>query len=243
LRRDELNAYVEALHRPFPNGWTPFLALGIALKAADDAAPALSWPERDALDATTLRELEELAAKVGLVFASVERQPALALVEAGEWSSGWQDSLLAAAQSLRNAIDLLRGSVNGYLASLGLRPRDKTSPAEIEALAGLAQALRNSRGRDISIMFDPDFSRCSDALAKLDRAISAYRQAEHGLSASFEPSAVRDLDPEALEHQWRQANASMWPGSLFGKRKIRRLLQGYAGRGTAPSRISRCCGA
>jgi very-short-patch-repair endonuclease len=233
LRRDELNAYVEALHRHYPNGWTPFLALGIALKAAEDTAPALSWPERDAHDAQTLRELEDLAAEVGLVFASVARQPALGLVDVGDWSSAWQDGLLAAAQSLRNAVDLLIGAVNGYLASLGLKPGDKTSTADIRALTELAEALRNSKGCDISIAFDPDFSRCADALTKLERAISAYRQAEHGLSASFEPPAVRDLDPEALEHQWRQANAALWPGSLLGKRKIRRLLQGYAGQGTA----------
>jgi len=232
LRRDELNAYVEALHRHYPNGWTPFLALGTALKAAEDVAPTLSWLERDAHDAQTLCDLEDLAAEVGLVFASVERQPALDLVDVAEWSSGWQDSLLAAAQSLRNAVDLLLSSINNYLASLGLEPQNKTSSTEIEALTGLAEALRNSRGRDITIAFDPDLSDCPDALAKLERAIRSYREAERGLSASFEPSAVRDLDPAALEYQWRQAKAAMWPGSLFGKRKVRKLLQGYATQGS-----------
>lgn len=233
LRRDELNAYVEALHRSYPNGWTPYLALGTALNAADDVAPALSWPERDAHDAQTLRDLENLAAEVGLVFASVERQPALDLVDVEEWSSGWQDSLLAAARSLRNAVDLLRGAMNSYLASLGLQSREKTSSEEIRALTDLADTLQKSRGRDISIAFDQDFARCTEALSNLGRSIKAYREAEQRLSASFEASAVRDLDPETMEHQWREANAAIWPGSLLGKRKIRKLLQSYASRGTA----------
>ncbi|MGO7378672.1 DUF3320 domain-containing protein [Rhizobium ruizarguesonis] len=233
LRRDELNAYVESLHKRYPNGWTPYLALGIALKAAEDPAQALSWLERDAHDAQTLRDLEDLAAELGLVFASVERQPALELISAGEWSSGWQDGLLAAAQSLQNAIDLLTGSVDGYLASLGLKPQERSSQTELQALAALAGALQKCRGRDITIAYDRDFARCAETLESLGRSIEAYREAERGLAASYGASAVRDLEPEVLDRQWREANASFWPNAMLGKRKIQKLLQSYADQGTA----------
>jgi very-short-patch-repair endonuclease len=233
LRRDELNAYVKALHRRYPNGWTPYLALGIALKDADSPAPALSWPARDGHDAQALRDLEELAAELGRVFASVERRSALDLVDIGEWSSGWQEGLLAAARSLHNAVDLMTGAVEGCLASLGLGTRERTSQAEIDALAALAGALWKSRGRDISIAFDRDFSECAGALEAFGSSIRAYREAERGLSASYAPSAVRDLDAEALDRQWREANASFWPNAMMGKRKVQKLLQGHAEQGTA----------
>jgi hypothetical protein len=154
LRRDELNAYVEALHRRYLNGWTPYLALGIALKASEDPAPDLSWPERDIHDAQALRDLDELAAEIGRVFASVERQPALDFVEIEEWSFGWQEQLLATVQSLQNAADLLSDSAEGYLASLSLNPKESLSQSEIQALTDLATALKKSRGRDISIVLD-----------------------------------------------------------------------------------------
>ncbi|WP_407865923.1 DUF3320 domain-containing protein [Phyllobacterium phragmitis] len=232
-RRDELNAYVEALHECYPNGWTPYLTLGVALKALEAPAPIFSWPDRDVHDAQMLRDLEELAAQIGLVFASVERQPALDLVDVGEWSSSWQDNLLQAAQSLQNAIDILIGSVEGFLASLGLKPQPRLSQTELEALATLAKALQKSQGWDITIAYDRDLARCPEALESLRHSIKAYREAEQGLAASYDVSTIRDLDTEVMDHQWREANASFWPNSMLGRRKVQRLLQSYVGQGTA----------
>jgi very-short-patch-repair endonuclease/RecA/RadA recombinase len=233
LRRDELNAYVEALHERHPNGWTPYLALGVALKSADALAPLLSWSERDAHDARKLDDLEELAAELGRVFASVERHPSLELVDVAEWSSRWQENLLAASQSLLNAIDLLTSAMDSFLVSLGLTSRGRISQTELRALTGLANALKKSRGHDISIAYDPDLARCAEALESLGRSIKAYRDTEQGLAASYSSSTVRDLDPELLDRQWREAKASFWPGSMLGKRKIEKLLQSYADQGKA----------
>ena len=237
IHRDQLNAYVDALHRRYPNGWTPYLALGIALRAGDTPAPGLSWAERDAHDAVTLRALEDMAAEAGLVYASVERHPALDLVDAQDWSSGWQDTLIAATQSLRNAAELLQDAASAYLSCLGLAQTGETSPEELAALSTLAARLHRSSGRDISVAFDRDFAQMGGALADLSRSIEAYRQAEGSAAASYPESTVRDVDAEALERQWRDAEASFWPNSMLGKRKIQKLLQGYAsGGGADPAR-------
>lgn len=233
LRRDELNAYVEALHRRYPNGWTPYLALGIALKAAENPSPSFAWPEQDAHDAQTLRDLEELAGELGLVFASVERQPVLDLVDVGDWSPGWQESLLAAAQSLKDAIKAVTDTAEAYLASLGLGSQGRSSQAEIQGLTNLAKVMQKCRGRDITIVFDRELPQCSGALETLANSIRSYREAESGLSAIYATTAVRDLDPDALDRQWREANASFWPTSALGKRKVQKLLQSYAEGGTA----------
>lgn len=233
LRRDSLNAYVEALHRRHRNGWTPYLALGTALKGTGRAAPALAWLERDAHDAEAFRSLEDVAAELGVVFASVERQPALELIDVAEWSSDWQEELLAAARALRNAIDLLSVAVGGAFSSLGLKPRSQPSGDAVEALAELAVTLQESQGIDVSIAFDRDFPRCVDALAALKGNIAAYRDAERGLQSSYDPTAVRSLDADTLLRQLREANSSFWPTSLLAKRKVQRTLQGHASQGAA----------
>lgn len=233
LRRDELNAYVGALHKRYSNGWTPYLALGIALKAAEAPAPGLSWLERDAHDSKTLRELEDLASELGLVFGSVERQSALDLINVNEWSSGWQDGVMAAAQSLLNAIDLLVNSANGFVTRLGLKPEERLSRNELQALLGLASVLQKSLGHDITIVFDRDFARCAEALESLDSSIKAYREAERGAAASYSAAAVRDLEADVLDRQWREASASFWPNAMLGKRKVQKLLQSYAEQGSA----------
>lgn len=232
LRRDTLNAYVEALHKPYPNGWTPYLALGIALRAAEASAPDLAWPRGLTHDAQTLTMLEALAAEVGLVFASVERRPALDLVDIEDASATRQEELLSTAQSLRNAADLLAISLDAYRAALGLAASDQGEVDEIAALTGLACVLEDCRGHDVSIAFHADFAQCAKDLAALAAAITAYRDDERELAATFAPSAVRDLDLEMLDRQWREAGAALWPMSALGRRKVTRLLRSYADHGT-----------
>lgn len=233
LRRDILNAYVEALHKPYPNGWTPYLALGIALRGAETSAPEFGWPRSQEHDARTLATLEELAGEVGRVFASVERRPALDLVDIEEMGAARQDELIAAAQSLRNATDLLAGALDAWRRALGLGAVDQSVATEITALAGLAAAIEAGRDRDITIAFDTHFARAADDLAALQSAIAAYRDAERQLEAHFPPADIRVMEADALDRRWREANASFWPFSAIGKRKVTRLLQGYADSGAA----------
>lgn len=233
LRRDELNAYVEALHKRYLNGWTPYLALGIALRSNDQTAPAFTWQAPDGHDAQTLLEFEELAAKVGLVFASVERQPALDLIDVGEWSSDWQLRVLAAATSLHFAIGQFTASIRDFQSGLGLAPSEPLSHAEIQSLLGLAQVLGQSRNRDVSIAYERDFSTFGEAIASLERSIAAYRETERGLSAAYDVATVRDLDLDVLDRQWRDAEGSFWPRSVVSKRKVQKLLQSRAQQGAA----------
>ncbi len=231
LRRDTLNAYVEALHRPSPSGWTPYLALGIALRSADAPAPAFDWPRGQTHDAQTLTALEELAGEVGLVFASVERRPALDLVDIEELGAARQDQLIAAAQSLRNAAELLAGSLDGWRSTLGLAADARPVADEIAALTALAEAVGAGRNRNLSIAFDSGFAQSAHDLAALQSAMTAFDEAKRNLSASFPLDRVRAIDTDALERQWREASASIWPLSLLGTRKVTRLLQGYADDG------------
>lgn len=233
LRRSELNAYVEALHRRHPNGWKPYDALGIALKATDAPAPDFTWSERDTHDEQTLQELEALSAELGLAYTSVDRRPELKLINQGEWSSNWQENLLKASQLLRDTIDTLIHATKDYLATLNLQPKPQWSQAEILAFAQIASALQKSQNYDMRIAFDQGLTQCSDALQRFKQSIEIYKEAERNLSASYGATALQDIDLDTLDHQWREANASFWPASIFGRRKIRKLLQSYTEHGDA----------
>lgn len=232
LRRDTLNAYVEALHTSYPSGWTPYRALGIALLGADAPAPSLNWPKDQVYDAAMLAMLEELAGEVGLVFASVERRPALELVDIEELGAARQDELVAAGQSLRNAADLLAGALDAYRSVLGLARADRPVAVELDTLGGLAAAMEAGRDRDLSVAFHEDFATSAGELAALTAAIEAYRDAERQLAAAFDPTNVRTIDTDALDRQWREASTAFWPFSALGRRKVARLLQSYAESGT-----------
>lgn len=230
VRRDQLNAYAEALHKRYPNGWTPYRALGVALKAPDGLAPEFDWAERDCHDDATYHELETVAADLGRVFGSVERAPALELVDLEEWSAARQQTLLSHARSYGEAAERLDASMTAFLSSLSLAGAVRPP---IGPLSELAAALVEGAGRDIRIAFDRDLANCRGWLDDLEQTIGSYRDAERGLAAVYEVSAVRDVDADALERQRRQADAAFWPFSVFGRRKVRKLLQGYAAGGVA----------
>jgi very-short-patch-repair endonuclease len=232
VRRDTLNAYVEALHRNHPSGWTPYRALGIAMRDGGAAAPTLDWPKDQVIDAERLATLEELANEVGLVFASIDRRPALELVDVDDPGTARQEEIVASGLSLRNAIDLLAGALEAYRVALGLPSSDQPPTSEIEVLSAVATGIEAGRDRDLSISFHPAFARVSADLTTMTAAIKAYRDAEGQLGASFTGDCVRAVDADGLDRQWREASASIWPMSMMGRRKVTHLLQGYADGGT-----------
>ncbi len=144
VRRDELNAYVEALHRRYPNGLSAYAAMGLALRGKDRDAPVLSWAAPDAHDQATRRNLEMLAADLGRVFAAVgaRNAPGLALVDRDTWSASWQDDLLAAGATLQAASGALRTALSELLARIGLPAADDGALDGLRRLSVFAAALR-----------------------------------------------------------------------------------------------------
>ncbi|MDF2810850.1 MAG: helicase [Microvirga sp.] len=225
LRRDELNAYVDALHRRHGNGWTTYQAMGLTLKEWNRYAPSLSWAAEAAPDEAALHQMEQVAGEVGLAFGSVVMNPALHMVDVPEWTSAWQDNLQNAAQALGGGADALGKATGAFLASLGLRPQEDVAKSELDAFCRLATALKDSAGHDIRIVGDRDFAQLRPALSTLAQTIDRYHAAEAALTAGYRLDTLDQLDLDAADAQWRRAATPLWPSSALGKRKVRGILQ------------------
>ncbi|UYH50891.1 DUF3320 domain-containing protein [Candidatus Kirkpatrickella diaphorinae] len=232
LRRDQLNLYVDALHKKYSNGWTPYLALGTALRGADVAAPHFEWPKERTHDPASLAALEELADNLGEYFAALQHVPALELVDFDDHNIAWQNALLDSAQALRNAAERLASSLNVFRDALGISATRQPVEDEIAMLTRLASAIEAGRDRDLTIAFEGDFTRYERDRLDFTAAITAYRDAEQKLAARFTPESVQSIDVEALDLRWREANAALWPLSVLARQKVTRLLQTYAAEGT-----------
>lgn len=227
VRRDQLNAYVAALHRPHANGMTAYAALGIALKGVDRHAPPLTWTERDAHDAATLGQLAEMAGELGRVFQAVESRPVLRMLDAEDWSSAWQENLISSAIRLGEGARALSRRLERFLVALGLPARSDTDAAELKRLADFSVALRESGGTDYGVMFDAAFTQLRPALNELEKAIGDYRADETRLSARYDREEVLRVPVDDLERQWKQATAALWPNSWLGRRRVQKLLGSY----------------
>ncbi|MDR3487487.1 MAG: DUF3320 domain-containing protein [Bradyrhizobium sp.] len=231
IRRDELNAYVEALHRRYNNGWTPYRAMGIALKSRHKGAPELSWPSLDAHDQNSFSELDRLASDLGLTFQSVQMRPALDMVDVSEWTSSWQDRLLAGTHTLRGAAETLGNAIGAFLVSVGLPPKQDASQAEIDSLCFFAATLVESAGHDIMIAFDRDFDKLRPSLASLKQTIQTGFDAKERLHAAYDISNLGGLDLDSAEQQWKRATNAYWPNSMLGRQKVKKWLQALVTNG------------
>lgn len=237
LRRDELNAYVDALHHVHTNGWSAYYAFGLCLKFSDAVAPHFNWSNVKTHDRESFLALEEAARNLGLVFSAIKWHPSLSLVNIEEWSSVWQDSLLSEATALANSIDELTSSAYAFLSCLGLEQESDIPRSELTALAHLAQVLVAGRSHNLAVAFLPEINQLPGALNELEYSIATYKESQKELTATYEHTSIKDIDAESLERGWREANASLWPKSFLAKRKIRKLLQSYTTSGVSDPEI------
>lgn len=233
VRRDELNAYVTALHCKSPNGLTPYAAIGTASFGKGDHSPELKWSGKDVHDAKAYAALEDLATRLGLTYASVTVRPVLRLVHVEEWTNAWQEKLIAAARALARAAAAARTALAALSARLGLEVLQDCRGDGLGYFADLARDLIATAGEDHTIILNRDLAALTRAVGELETAISTYRRSETGLSARYAPDAVARMPIDNIEHDWHEANAAMWPKSWFATRRVKRLLGSYAGAKTA----------
>ncbi|WP_298325498.1 DUF3320 domain-containing protein [Asticcacaulis sp.] len=230
VRRDQLNAYVKALHQPAGNGLTAFQAMGIALKNSTRHAPKLQWGGKDSHNKAEREGLAEIAAELGRVWQAMERRPGLQHLNAVEWSSSWQDTLIDQVQALRETADTLHCLTEPFTAALGLAMGNATLQ-DLERLGHLANLLVEHAGTDLSVMFDVEFSALRPALSKLDSDLREFLATEAELSVAYPRDGLAQIPVTSLDASWRQAVSAIWPLSVFKQGAVRKQLQMYASGG------------
>ncbi|MGN6424290.1 MAG: DUF3320 domain-containing protein [Asticcacaulis sp.] len=231
IRRDQLNAYVDALHRSGRNGLTPFAAMGIALEGATRHAPALVWNDMDIHDKPQREDLASLAGELGRVWQAMDKRPVLDLLNVEQWSSSWQETLVARVQTLREAGEDLERCLRRFTTLLALPDDRSVDLPTIERLAVLATLLRDHAGIDLSVMFDPEFQQLRPALSQLDSDLNEYAAAETALSTPYPREGIARIPVESLERAWAQAVSAIWPFSLLKQGGIRKQLQMHTSGG------------
>ena len=232
IRRDQLNAYVAAIHRTHPNGWTAYQSMGLCVRGKDLTTPAFEWADTVQHDRAAFQQLQELVSELALVFDQIDWQNPLSGVSAEDWSARWEQSLLEECRLVREAAETLRRSLSAFWAAIGLPGKDDCLPGELAALTRLATALKNSASEDVSILFNKQFAKFPAACQELQTALGEYRQVKLSTAACYD-DALNLISIDELDHQWRQAVASIWPLSWFARRKVTRVLQSYASSGNA----------
>ncbi len=233
VRRDELNAYVEALHRSYPSGWTVFRALGVTVAGKDDFAPELGWDETVEHDENALKALRQIVADLALTRKAVREVPALRLVTATDWSVRWQRELIAACSQLRECTADLKSELTSFCESAAIPSDTELSFAAIRDIVSMANLLSETREVPLAIVFERQFEQLKASIDELEEAITLFRNASGNLVGSYSEEVLPRIPVDDLEREWREASAAVWPKSMLGRRRITKLLSGYSSGSSA----------
>ena len=233
VRRDELNGYVQSLHRQAPNGWSIFRAMGVFVRGMDAYAPDLEWPAPIQHDERTYQRLVELVAEMTLVFRSVTPVRSLRFVDVTEWSASWEKSFLAQSERLSGSVANLQRTLQAFTHALGMPAKSDCSVGELNDLAVMATSLQAAAGKNFRVIFDRNFADLRNSIADVENAINQFKTAGSKLGADYAQEDVVRIPVDQLDIDWRHAGASSWPKSLLGKRRVRKLLQSYVRSGNA----------
>ncbi|MHC1729308.1 MAG: hypothetical protein AB9866_25475 [Syntrophobacteraceae bacterium] len=88
--REKLNEYVATIHGPYPNGLTPFQAIGIVVDRTEVSLVDLSWPSPRAHDLATLTRLRDVVTRIGLHGSTARslETTSLTKIKRLEWAPG-----------------------------------------------------------------------------------------------------------------------------------------------------------
>jgi hypothetical protein len=232
IRRDELNRYVEEIHRKAPDGISLYEAFGADVRNKDRDVPALGWPQHRRLDAGQLALIEDRLRELASTYKAARAPAAFRAIKASDWSVAWEQRLLAAAQVLNSSISALSACLGSLSPLLGLGARSDGSQEEIRNLARVTAAVLAASEGNYGIMLRPDFDSLRTSVAAVSQSIDALHQAASSLTAIYTEDDIARIRVDELDHQWRSAKAAIWPKSTLEKNKIRKILESYAKSGS-----------
>ncbi len=231
-KRDELNGYVEALHRKAPSAWSIFQAMGVVLEGAGRDVPALSWPETVQHTKAQWDTLTALVRELAVTFQSSASVDFPGFLRKSEWSPVWENELLQRSEQLQQASMRMSDVLSEFTQAIGITSQRDAAAETLEQLNLVARSLIRAAAGSFTTAFTPDFPQLAPAVTQLHQHLSTFRQARQQTTGQYSTDDLTRIPVDQLDRDWREAAAKFWPLSLFARRHVRKLLQTWASSGT-----------
>lgn len=226
LHRDQLNAYVNALHQPGTHGVSIFRAIGLVI--GTEPTFTLTFAHPACHDEEALRSLLNTAADAGRAHRHIHGRECFAAIECRDWSYAWQNELVLRAEALLAMLPPLRQLHRTVSTAFGLRADDAVDRAALARLIAFSAALHKTAAGDFSSALDPDFDQSVAGVGPLEAALVSLNTQRPRLSIPFTDKEIALIPIVDLERDWREALVKFWPLSSLAKSRVRKLLGSYA---------------
>lgn len=235
IHRDELNRYVEALHKPGSHGVSVYDAIGMVSKA--EPSFKLTFQSIDTHDRLSLEELRATSDRLFKTYEPVRNVKQFAAINRNEWSFLWQDEVIEASSQMITAIGKVKESFAQTQTKMSLKP---DAIDDFESFGDIYRILFftvNSKNEGLDEIIDKDIESLKHALRDLTTKLHEINRARNHLSANYTNQSLLSIPVDRLEYDWREACASFWPFSYFKRSKIKKLLQGYVQSGLSDPEV------
>ena len=229
LRRDQLNDYVQALHKPGSHGVSVYVAIGLASRI--EPSFKLSFSSVDIHDRQTFEELRETADLLKTTYSQVKDVDHFNAVNKNEWSFLWQDQVVEASVDIRHAISSVKNAFVPIQNKMSFTQEGIDDFNAFRDLRAFLSIATDSENDGLDEIIDKDIETMKQELRKLTNQLQDIKRARSYLTAEYTNETLLSIPTERLEYEWREACASIWPFSFFKKNKIKKLLQSYASAG------------
>lgn len=226
-KRQELNTFVEVLHREYACGFTVYEATGRAVANRDVEAAAMPWTDPETHDRMALDDLRTLVRRMSVLvkeIGEVTNHP-LGLIGRTEWTPSYGDNLYRMASEVVSQASALEAAGNDAFKPIGLSV-DGASLRFFLALDALGQVLLNAPSVPAAFAAHAHDANLRGRVATL--AVHGTKRASiwTGLGNRFGDGLAKE-DGSALTQAWTAAKAAWWPKSWFAKRALAKRLASF----------------
>ena len=231
IKRDHLNAYVEALHAAGSHGLSVFEAIGVAAKSKSPVV-ALSYDNAETHDPESFADLRERARQAGVTWSQAKDGDALGSVSATEWSYAWEAEFLRRAEAVGIATEAALARASELATELGLPGEASVSSPRRVLLERFAEAAAAVSDGDFRLALERNLSEFVERIEPIVAHLKTITDAKAQLLGDYEEREIMRIPIDEIDQDWRAAITKMWPLSVLAKRRVRKLLSTYAKRGT-----------
>lgn len=233
--RDELNGFVEALHKVHSNGLTIHDAIWRSVANDGNLVPTLRWSPRTEHSREQMEQMSDEVRRLELTHLGLEALPpdVLGSVGAREWNNAFQASLIAATQGLQSATASYEAAALTAKSASNL-PLPVTAPDEASTLADVLSALCKASGANLGFAFAPEGSATIAALDEYADVVRQYHAEIARLSVAYADDSEQTIDHVALAARWAAAADRFWFFESLARRKMSKELARMGGTPARP---------
>jgi very-short-patch-repair endonuclease len=184
VRRDELNAYVAAIHATHANGWTVYDAMGLSVRDRSLPTVQLDWPRKRSHERADFAALEQCVEDLSIAWSAMPNDVNLGRVSASDWSMGWESDFLSCCEDLKQSSADLSDSVQKLSASLGLPLGDDIDAKQFQSVYRFTKELAADQLPASELLLHEDLDSLTALLNTRGQLLNQHESAELELESA-----------------------------------------------------------